>query len=114
MEQFRLENNNGVEVEFLSHAGRIFSVKVPNGSDKVDIVLGGDLQVDPFMGALCGRFANRISKGIVKLEDEVIKLTVNEPPNHLHGGYHGFKYQNLERRAVCFKGIRKRFQTNAL
>ena len=90
MEPFRLENNNGVEVEFLSHAGRIFSVKVPDGYDKTDIVLGGNLQADPFMGALCGRFANRIAKGIVRLDNKLIRLSVNEPPNHLHGGFHGF------------------------
>ncbi len=110
MEQFRLENNNGVEVEFLSHAGRIFSVKVPNGNDKTDIVLGGDLHVDPFMGALCGRFANRISKGIVKLDDEVFKLSINEPPNHLHGGFHGFhtKVWNVEPYAL--KGYVKAFK----
>lgn len=110
MEQFRLENNNGIEVEFLSHAGRIFSVKVPDGDDKIDIVLGGDLQVDLFMGALCGRFANRIANGIVRLDDEVVNLSVNEPPNHLHGGFHGFNTRVWNVEPYALKGYVKAFK----
>lgn len=110
MERFRLENNNGVKVEFLSHTGRIFSVKVPDGKEKLDIVLGGGLQVDPYMGALCGRFANRIAKGIAKLDDEFIRLPVNEPPNHIHGGYYGFNTKAWKVQPFSLEGYENAFR----
>lgn len=109
-ERFRLENNKGVEVEFLSHAGRIFSVKVPDGNKKTDIVLGGGLDVDLYMGAICGRFANRIANGIAKLDDEFIRLPVNEPPNHLHGGAHGFHTKVWKVEPFSLEGYEKAFR----
>lgn len=110
MEPFRLKNNNGVEVEFLSESGRIFSVKIPDGNDKTDIVLGGNLQVDPFMGALCGRFANRIANGIAKLDDGFIRLPVNEPPNHIHGGDHGFHTKTWNVETYSLEGYENAFR----
>lgn len=103
MERFRLENNNGVEVEFLSLGGRIYSVKVPDKFGKLDVALGcGELPGDAFMGAFCGRFANRIGNGTFILNGEVIKLTQNEYPNHIHGGEEGFhtKYWKVEPTSV--------------
>lgn len=110
VERFRLENNKGVEVEFLSLAGRIFSVKVPDGKKKVDIVLGGGLDVDLYMGALCGRFANRISDGTLKLDGELIKLPINEPPNHLHGGEHGFHTKVWKIEPISMEGYESAFR----
>jgi aldose 1-epimerase len=103
MERFRLENNNGVTIEFLSLGGKIYSVKVPVKSGKLDVALGcGELPGDAFMGAFCGRFANRIGNGTFILDGEVIQLPQNQYPNHIHGGETGFntRYWKVEPASV--------------
>jgi aldose 1-epimerase len=60
-----------------------------------DVVLGFDT-VDEYvsqniqMGAVVGRFANRIADGRFTLDGKVYQLTRNENGHHLHGGVHGF------------------------
>ena len=95
-DSFTVKNNNGIEITFAAHGGRLISVKVPSakgeiadvlvGYDKVEEALSGDL----FFGALCGRYANRIVGGKFELDGKTIQLDVNNGPNHLHGGYEGF------------------------
>jgi aldose 1-epimerase len=43
----------------------------------------------PFFGATIGRNANRIGGGRLSIEGRDHQLTLNEPPNHLHGGTDG-------------------------
>jgi aldose 1-epimerase len=43
----------------------------------------------PFLGATIGRTANRIGGGRLPVEGTVHQLSINEPPNHLHGGATG-------------------------
>ncbi|MFW6042843.1 MAG: aldose epimerase family protein [Marinilabiliaceae bacterium] len=93
---FTLKNNNNVEITFAAHGGRLLSVKVPSSAGDVsDVLIGYDsvdeaIQGDPFFGALCGRYANRIAGGRFELDGETIQLDVNNGPNHLHGGIEGF------------------------
>jgi aldose 1-epimerase len=42
------------------------------------------------MGAMIGRYANRIAHGTLSIEGRDYVLPVNQPPHHLHGGHSGF------------------------
>lgn len=116
---FRLKNINGVEVEFLSYGGKIKSVKLPYGADKVDVVLGYKteqeyLRGDLYIGALCGRFANRIGNGTFQLEGKIIKLSQNEHPNHIHGGVNGFNIKPWYVKPLVFKGYASAYKLSLL
>jgi aldose 1-epimerase len=95
-DRFVLKNDNGVEVTFIGLGGRFISMKVPSPNGEIaDVILGYDtteeaLNGDIYFGAICGRYANRISKGKFDLEGISFELDVNNGPNHLHGGFDGF------------------------
>ncbi|GGE17203.1 aldose 1-epimerase [Aureimonas endophytica] len=50
----------------------------------------------PFLGATIGRNANRIAGGRLPISGETRQLSLNEPPNHLHGGATGAWARNWE------------------
>lgn len=96
VEVFTLRNANGMEVRVIGYGGRILSMRVPDRNGGVgDVVLGYDdlagyLNDDAYLGALIGRFANRIRNGRFSLEGREYALATNDGPNHLHGGPRGF------------------------
>ncbi|MEV5526972.1 aldose epimerase family protein [Streptomyces prunicolor] len=87
----------GVRVRVLSYGGIVQSVEVPDrDGHAADVVLGfADLDgylthPDPYLGALVGRYANRIAGGRFPLEGVTYSLAQNNAPNSLHGGERGF------------------------
>ena len=93
---FLLRNAQGMEVEVLSYGGIIRAIRVPDRSGRMeDVVLGFDtldayLAPNPFIGALIGRYANRIGDAAFTLDGVTYRLDANNGPNHLHGGVRGF------------------------
>ena len=94
---YTLRNSKGVEAKITNYGGIVVSLKVPDRNGKFDdVVLGfNDLESyltknDPYMGALIGRYGNRIAKGRFTLNGVEYKLAVNNGENHLHGGLKGF------------------------
>ena len=94
--QYVLTNSRGMKVKIISYGGRITSIEVPDkeGNFK-NVVLGLDsleeyLEESAFLGALIGRFGNRICKGRFSLDGREYKLATNNGDNHLHGGDRGF------------------------
>jgi len=91
-----------VEAKIINYGGIVVSLKVPDKAGKSDdIVLGFDSLDDyvkisnapagnPFFGAIIGRYGNRIAKGKFTLDGKEYSLPINNPPNSLHGGPHGF------------------------
>lgn len=72
------------------------SINMPDRwGEKKNIVAGFDdlqqyLQQHPYFGCVIGRYANRIAFGKFRLDGIEYSLPVNDPPNHLHGGFKGF------------------------
>jgi len=98
---FMLKNSNGVEVSISNLGAIIRSFIVPDRKGKpTDIVLGFDqmehyidqtyLESNSYLGAIVGRYANRISNSHFELDSELYRLSSNLPPHQLHGGHEGF------------------------
>ncbi|MEU3508404.1 aldose epimerase family protein [Streptomyces longwoodensis] len=87
----------GTRVRVLSYGGIVQSVEVPDRDGRTaNVVLGfADLDgyrdhPEPFLGALIGRYANRIARARFELDGVPYALEPNGAPNSLHGGSHGF------------------------
>lgn len=93
---YTLRNKNGVEVRLINYGCIVKSIKIPNRRGILtDVVLGYDTlsqyeNDDVFMGAVVGRYANRIGKGVFELNSVNYSLSCNDGVNHLHGGEKGF------------------------
>ncbi len=96
VEAFTLRNAAGMEVRFISYGGIILSRTAPDREGRfADITLGYDtlepyLQNSGYLGAIIGRYCNRIGGARFELDGIEYTLPANDPPNHLHGGPHGF------------------------
>ena len=96
VELFTLTNALGTELCVMSYGAIIVSLKVSDRAGNLgDIVLGFDslgsyLEQSAYIGAIVGRYANRISKGRFSLDGRTVRLSVNDGPHHLHGGILGF------------------------
>jgi len=93
---YTLKNKNGMVVQITNYGAIIVSIFVPDRNGVMaDVVQGYDtldeyIQSTLYMGAVCGRVANRIARGKFTLLDKEYTLAVNNGPNHLHGGITGF------------------------
>ena len=89
---YTLTNANGVEVDTMNYGGIILSIRVPDRKGQfADIVLGhenleGYVPNPPYIGAVVGRYANRIANGTFTLDGKTYTLPKNDGPNTLHGG----------------------------
>ena len=117
--QFTLKNNSGLEVRCIEYGAIITHLFTPNrDGNSDDIVLGYDRLEDyikggMYLGAVVGRFGNRIEHGSFKLDDKTYNIPQNESANSLHSGPNGFDkklWKGLESQeslepAVTFKMV---------
>jgi len=93
---YTLDQPDGIRARILTLGGAVMTLEVPDGEGRaVDVVLGFDepagyLDNAPFLGALIGRYGNRIARGQLPVGDRVFQLAKNDGANHLHGGPGGF------------------------
>ena len=93
---FTLANQNGLQAAITDYGGAIVSLQAPDRAGKLaDVVLGYDslagYEADkPYLGAIIGRFANRIAHGRFTLHGITYTLPRNNGENSLHGGTTGF------------------------
>jgi aldose 1-epimerase len=108
---YTLANRNGVEARITNYGGIVISLRVPDRAGHLDdVVLGYDGVGDyvggnpKYMGAIIGRFGNRIAKGRFRLNGVEYKLATNSGDNHLHGGVKGFDRAVWDARSLKTKG----------
>jgi aldose 1-epimerase len=94
--QFTLINARGTEVRAIEYGAIITSIRTADrGGAARNIALGCD-SIDGYradrryMGAIVGRYANRIANGRFTIDGQMHQLSVNEGHHHLHGGKDGF------------------------
>ena len=89
---YTLKNAHGVEIQAMNYGGIITSIRVPDRKGEfADVVLGhekleGYIPNPPYLGAIVGRYANRIANGTFTLDGKTYTLPKNDGPNTLHGG----------------------------
>lgn len=96
VELYTLTNRHGTEARITNYGGIITSLRTRDRQGRLgQIVLGFDelapyLENKAYLGALIGRYGNRIAKGRFTLDGKTYTLAANDAPNHLHGGVQGF------------------------
>lgn len=87
-------SNATLDATILPHGARLADLRF--GADETPLVLGyrglEDYLTDTtFMGAVIGRYANRIDRGHASIDGNALELERNEGGlRHLHGGTNGF------------------------
>jgi len=93
---YTLTNASGAEARIINYGAIVVSLKVPDRAGVLrDVVLGYDdlasyAKDKDFFGSTVGRYGNRIGAGKFTLDGKTYQLDLNNGPNHLHGGAHGF------------------------
>jgi len=95
--RYWLRGKGGLTLSFLDYGLTFVTLMMPcNKSNKpINLILGDEnsqfYQQQPFyMGAIIGRYCNRLSPRILPYSADGLTLTENAPPFHLHGGEQGF------------------------
>ncbi|MDR1406764.1 MAG: galactose mutarotase [Tannerella sp.] len=93
-----LTNRIGTELAVTNYGAKIVALTVPDRHGRFTDVVTGHASIDdylvseePYFGAICGRYGNRIAGGRFTLDGAVYdRLATNNGPNSLHGGIKGF------------------------
>lgn len=97
MKTFELENEEGLRLRGLEFGATLTSLSLPVAGVRREVLLGcadeayATQQV--WLGAVAGRFANRIGGAELVRGDERWSLDANQAPHCLHGGRAGFHRQ---------------------
>lgn len=104
--QYKLINDNGMEVSCINYGCIITSILTPDKEGNIEnVVLGYDsisgYENDSyFLGTVVGRIAGRIKGASFELDGQSYTLAKNDGPNHLHGGIKGYNTVVWEAEAV--------------
>ncbi|XP_012284584.1 aldose 1-epimerase [Orussus abietinus] len=102
VKSYTMTNSNRMEVVIITWGATIVSLKCPDKFGRpADVVLGFDNlksymdpTLNPFIGCILGRCANRIKEGCFTLKDKLYQLSTNDSNlHHIHGGTNGFGRQ---------------------
>ena len=94
---YTLANSRGTVMKVTNYGGIVTSLRVADRAGKIDDVtlgfdrLEGYLQrPSPYLGALIGRYGNRIAHGKFTLGGKTYTVPLNNGNCSLHGGLKGF------------------------
>jgi aldose 1-epimerase len=104
-----LSGRDGFQAQVLTYGARVSAILAPDKAGALaDVVLGYDRLSDwhsqgGYLGATCGRYANRIADGRFFLGGREVLLDRNEGAQHLHGGMAGLdaKHWMITDHSVC-------------
>ncbi|MFF7441506.1 galactose-1-epimerase [Streptomyces sp. NPDC008122] len=94
--------NGGTHLSVLSHGGIVQSLELPDRHGRhANVALGFDgldgyLASEGFLGALVGRYGNRIAHGRFELDGTRHFLSLADGTHTLHGGAQGFDRRNWQ------------------
>jgi aldose 1-epimerase len=85
----------GIRANVLTFGATLRSLTIDTPKGPISVALGHDdiagyLAETGYVGAIVGRYANRISGSTFAIDGERYRVTPNEGPNQLHGGSGGF------------------------
>lgn len=109
---FTITNKNGLSAQIINFGAIVVSLNVPDKSGKIaDVILGYDdikgFENDKsFLGAIVGRYGNRINRGKFILDGKEYQLSINDGVNHLHGGIKGFNKVFWEGEQLCSNSVK--------
>ena len=101
-----------LEAEILTFGAAVRALRIPDRDGKaLDVVLGYDTLAEyehngGYLGALVGRYANRIAKARCLIDGAVVPLEASEGENQLHGGVRGFSYRVFQAEAAGDSALR--------
>jgi aldose 1-epimerase len=93
---YTLTNRKGMEAAITNYGGIVVQLRVPDRKGNLaDVVLGYDdldgyIHDKAYLGALIGRYGNRIALGKFSLGGKTYTIPRNNGENTLHGGLKGF------------------------
>lgn len=96
VELYTLGNDTGLRAQVITYGATIVAIEIPDrngGRDNIVLSLpslAAYLAQDSYLGALIGRFANRIGGAAFVLDGSEHQLSRNDGDNCLHGGRIGF------------------------
>ncbi|MBF9066943.1 aldose epimerase family protein [Streptacidiphilus fuscans] len=94
--RWTLDSGTGVRAQILDFGGILHRLEVPDTIGRTECVVLGLPELtdytgeNPFLGALVGRYANRIAHGRFLLDGAPQQVAVNDRGHALHGGPDGF------------------------
>ena len=96
MKVFTIANGAGMTLSAIALGGIVTALRVPDRRGSVaNVVLGLPFPEDyasphPHLGAIVGRYANRIARGRFAIDGTTFQLPLNNGVHTLHGGPQGF------------------------
>ena len=96
MYEYTLDHVEGLSLSVLNLGGIVTALRVPDRHGRnANVVLSlpgvaDYLRSTRYFGVIVGRYANRIAKAHIEIDNQIYELDKNDGTNCLHGGRHGF------------------------
>jgi aldose 1-epimerase len=111
--EYSIGSDSGIRLSCLNYGGVLKSLSLPVNGERIETLLGYQsaqqyLQDKFYLGAVIGRYSNRIANAQFSQNGKTYHLEANDGNNNLHGGSHGLhqKYWQLDQateNAITFK-----------